>query len=380
MRKSKTTERKRIVVLGSTGSIGSQTLEVIEQHQDRFELVGIAAGRNRKALLDQVDRFKVKKYALFESDDDRIPSGISAIEDLAVLEGVDIVVVSVSGVIGLRPTIAAIQAKKNIALASKEVLVAAGELVMPLIRKAGITITPIDSEHSAIFQCLQGINHKDLLEIIITASGGPFRGQSRDFLNNISVQEALQHPTWSMGAKITIDSATLMNKALEIIEASWLFNVPMHAISAVIHPQSIVHSCIKVQDGSVIAQLGWPNMRLPILYALSFPSRVENSLKQWSPVDSPNLTFEPIDNATFPSINIARRAMELGGAYPCAFNAANEQAVSLFLKGKISLLQIFELVQAALESSFIQELSLEHLIQVDKESRIKTLERASALN
>lgn len=369
-------QRKRIVVLGSTGSIGVQTLDVISEHPDRFELVGIAAGKNGTKLLEQSRQFGISNIALFEPNDFGIPEGMNAIEDLVSSDQVDCVVVSVAGVIGLLPTLAAIRAKKQIALASKEVLVAAGELIMPLVAEAGISLTPIDSEHSAIFQCIQGIPEGGLEEIYITASGGPFRGLKRADLEAISVQQALNHPTWSMGGKITIDSATLMNKALETIEARWLFDISIDKISAVIHPQSIVHSFVKLKDGSVLAQLGWPNMRLPILYALSFPERVPNSLKPWNPLDTPNLTFEPVDQTTFPSLQFAKEAVKLGGTVPCAMNAANERAVSLFLEGKISFLDIFDTVEESLLGLPILAPNVENLIEIDVLARKLATKRA----
>lgn len=364
---------KKVVVLGSTGSIGTQTLEVIAQHPDRLQVVGLAAGRNESLLREQADRFGVRHIAL-QAVHSALPSGIEAVSDLACLPEADIVVVSVAGVIGLLPTVRAIEAGKDIALASKEVLVAAGELVMPLAKKHGIRITPIDSEHSALFQCLQGYHPDQVDSLILTASGGPFRGLSRKDLENITVEQALNHPTWRMGGKITIDSATLMNKGLETIEARWLFDVPIERVQAVVHPQSIVHSFVKFTDGSVLGQLGWPNMKLPILYALVYPDRVANQLPPWNPVDTPNLTFEAVDHEVFPSINIAIASSLTGGAAPCAMNAANEHAVAAFLSGRVGFLQMTELVHKVSELAWPQSVDLETLLEVDAEARAKTEE------
>jgi 1-deoxy-D-xylulose-5-phosphate reductoisomerase len=279
------------------------------------------------------------------------------------------VVVSVAGVIGLLPTIEAIKAGKDIALASKEVLVAAGELVMPMVRQHGVDLRPIDSEHSAVFQCLQGYTSDQIDELIITASGGPFRGWTREQMANVTASAALNHPTWQMGGKITIDSATLMNKALETIEARWLFDVPMDRIKAVVHPQSIVHSFVRFKDGSVLGQMGWPNMRLPILYALSYPDRLTNDLKPWNPIDSPTLTFEPIDEQVFPALGLARDAMQVGGTMPCAFNAANEVVANAFLAGGVGFLQITETVARTMERHESLPPTLENLLQADSDAR-----------
>jgi 1-deoxy-D-xylulose-5-phosphate reductoisomerase len=329
---------KRIAVLGSTGSIGTQTLDVVRAHPDRLEIVALAAKSNASLLDDQIAEFKVKRSALFERD------GLRALSDLATLPEVDIVVVSVAGMVGILPTLDAIRAGKHIALASKEVLVAAGEVIMPAVREAGVTMTPIDSEHSAIFQCLQGYRPEDIDGLIVTASGGPFRGKKRSDLEQVTVEQALNHPTWRMGGKITIDSATLMNKALETIEARWLFDVPMSRVDAVIHPQSIIHSFVRFNDGSVLGQFGWPNMRLPIQLALLHPDRVPSGLPDWNPAESPDLTFEPIDHETFPALRLAQEAVNKGGTAPCAFNAANEETVAAFLRGDIGFLGIVDRV------------------------------------
>jgi 1-deoxy-D-xylulose-5-phosphate reductoisomerase len=358
---------KRVVILGSTGSIGAQTLDVIRQHPDRFQVVGLAANSNESALRAQSRKFGVDRLVL---SNPKSPSDLpSNMVELATCDEVDIVVVCVAGVIGLLPTIAAIKAGKQIALASKEVLVAAGEVVMPLAREHGVTITPIDSEHSAIFQCLQGYRPDQVAKLILTASGGPFRGRRRSDLKSITVQQALDHPTWKMGGKITIDSATLMNKGLETIEAKWLFGVEIDQVETVIHPQSVIHSMVKLSDGSALAQLGWPNMRLPILYALSFPERISNNLPPWNPIDTPNLTFEEVDHEAFPSIGIAKSSVKMGGTAPCAMNAANEEAANAFLRGEIPFLAISDVVGEVLARHERLDPDLDNLIAVDTYSR-----------
>jgi 1-deoxy-D-xylulose-5-phosphate reductoisomerase len=361
---------KRVVVLGSTGSVGTQTLDVIAEHPDRLKIVGLAAGRNAETLQKQAAAFGVDHLALFEDPSESgIPCGMSALVDLVTMPDVDLVVVSVAGVIGLVPTVEAIKAGKNIALASKEVLVSAGEIVMPLIRKHGVAITPIDSEHSALFQCLQGYRSDQVSSLIITASGGPFRGWTKDRLKSVTVEQALNHPTWRMGGKITIDSATLMNKGLEAIEARWLFDVSMDQVEVVVHPQSVVHSLVRFKDGSVLGQLGWPDMRLPIAYALLYPERKPNSLKPWSPIDTPNLSFETFDPEVFPSVGLARQAAKIGGTMPCAMNAANEEATGAFLNGRIAFLQIAEIVEKTMGEHQAEEPTLEKLVAIDAMAR-----------
>jgi 1-deoxy-D-xylulose-5-phosphate reductoisomerase len=352
-----------IVVLGSTGSIGTQTLDVIAQYPDRFRVVGLAAKSNLELLERQAHEFGVSKVCLVDRD------GIDAACRLAELDEAEIVVVSVAGVIGLRPTLAAIRAGKHIALASKEVLVAAGEVVMPLVRECGVTMTPIDSEHSAIFQCVQGYRPEQIERLILTASGGPFRGRTRAQLESVTVKDALNHPTWNMGGKITIDSATLMNKGLEMIEAKWLFGVEMEQVDVVVHPQSVIHSMVKFRDGSVLGQLGWPNMRLPIAYALLYPERVPNDLKPWNPIDTPNLTFEAVDETTFRSIGLAREAVAQAGTMPCVMNAANEEAANAFLRNEIRFLQIPEIVEGTMEKHRPEPPTFENLIWADASAR-----------
>ena len=354
---------KRVAVLGSTGSIGTQTLDVAARHPDEIRIVGLAAGRDRAALDTQAARFGVSRTATFAE------SGVEGLVEMATAEDVDLVVVAVAGVVGLLPTLAAIRAGKTIGLASKEVLVAAGEIAMPLARAHGVDLVPIDSEHSAIFQCLRGYRPDQVSRLILTASGGPFRGRTRASLEEVTVEEALNHPTWRMGGKITVDSATLMNKALETIEARWLFDVPIDRIEAVVHPQSVVHSMVELADGSVLGQLGWPDMRLPIHIALMHPARVPSGLKPWNPVETPNLTFEPLDEAVFPALRLAREAMREGGTLPCAFNAANEEAANAFLRGEVSFLGIAETVERTMAAHRTQPASLNALLATDEESR-----------
>ncbi len=359
---------KRVVVLGSTGSIGTQTLDIAARHPE-IQIVGLAAGCNLDALREQAGRYGVSRIATYQKTADDVPHGIEALIELATGEDVDTVVVAVAGVIGLLPTLAAIEAGKTIALASKEVLVAAGEIVMPLARAKGIDIVPIDSEHSALFQCLRGYRTDQIGRLILTASGGPFRGKSRADLESITVEQALAHPTWRMGGKITIDSATLMNKGLETIEARWLFDVPIDRVEAVVHPQSVVHSMVELTDGSVLGQLGWPDMRLPISVALMHPERVPAGLKRWNPVETPCLTFEPIDEATFPALRLAREAARVGGTLPCALNAANEEAANAFLRGEVSFLGITETVERTMAAHKVEKPTLENLLETDEDSR-----------
>lgn len=361
-----------VVVLGSTGSIGRQTLDVIGRHPARLRVVGLAARSNGAALREQGAAHPGARLALFDeasAGEHGIAGGMAALVDLVSDPAVDLVVVSVAGVIGLVPTLAAIREGKDIALASKEVLVAAGELVMPLIRERGGSLTPIDSEHSAIFQCLRGYTAEAIAELILTASGGPFRGRTRASLERVTVEEALAHPTWRMGGKITVDSATLMNKALETIEARWLFDVPIERVRAVVHPQSIVHSMVRLRDGSVLAQMGWPDMRMPIQVALLHPERIKGDLPSWNPTETPTLTFEPIAEDVFPALSLARGAVEAGGTMPCAFNAANEEAANGFLAGRVGFLGIAEVVEATMARHRPLAPTLENLLETDAWAR-----------
>lgn len=363
---------RSIVILGSTGSIGRQVLDVVRRLPDRLRVVGLAARAQGDLVAQQAREFGVRRMALYDTDAARahgMPGGMSALTELATLPEADTVVVSVAGVIGLEPTLAAIREGKRIALASKEVLVAAGAVVMPMLREHGAEITPIDSEHSAIFQCLLGYRSDQIDELILTASGGPFRGRTRADLDRVTVEDALNHPTWRMGGKITIDSATLMNKGLETIEARWLFDVPIARVRTVVHPQSVIHSMVKFRDGSVLGQLGWPDMRLPIQVALLHPERVASDLPPWNPVDTPHLTFEPLDETTFPAPRLARESVEIGGTMPCAMNAANEEAANAFLRGEVGFLGITRVVEETMARHTPVDPTLDHILAVDAEAR-----------
>ncbi len=363
---------KRIAVLGSTGSIGVQTLDIVRKHPDRLKVVGLAAHRNADQIKQQAQEFGATHLALNDESAAKasgLPGGIDAVTALAALDDVDLVVVAVSGVIGLMPTIAAVQAGKDVALASKEVLVSAGEVVMPLVREKGVTMTPIDSEHSALFQCLQGYTNDQIAKLIITGSGGPFRGKTREDLKRVTTEQALQHPTWRMGGKITVDSATLMNKGLEVIEARWMFDVKPSQVEVVVHPQSIAHSFVKFTDGSVLGQFGWPDMRLAIQYALLYPERKPNDLKPWDPTDTPQLTFEKPDEQTFRCLALAKQALKAGGTMPCAMNAANEIAANAFLAGSCGFLQIADIVEEVMVKHAPGRPSLENLVQTDAWAR-----------
>lgn len=359
-----------VVVLGSTGSIGRQTLDVAAQHPDKIKIIGLTAGSNAKELHKQAKQCPGAKSALFKPPPGYCgPAGMEALIEIATMPKADVVVVSVAGVIGLLPTIEAIKAGKRIALASKEVLVAAGEIVMPLVKEHGVELVPIDSEHSALFQCLQGYRSDQIEELILTASGGPFRGFSIEQLNNVTLEQTLKHPTWNMGGKITVDSATMMNKALETIEAKWLFGVEIDQVKIVVHPQSVVHSMVKLKDGSVLGQMGWPDMRLPIQYALLYPERVPNRLEPWNPLETPNLTFEDLDESVFRGPSLAREASKTGGTTPAAMNAANEEAANAFLRGELSFLGITDAVEAAMSHHKALPATLESILEADREAR-----------
>ncbi|MEM1252109.1 MAG: 1-deoxy-D-xylulose-5-phosphate reductoisomerase [Cyanobacteria bacterium P01_H01_bin.21] len=350
---------KAITLLGSTGSIGTQTLDIVEHHPDKFRLVGIAAGRNVTLLAEQVRQFKPEIVAI--CDESKLTELKDAIADvdpqpqiLAGKEGIvevarygdaEAVVTGIVGCAGLLPTIAAIKAGKDIALANKETLIAGGPVVLPLVEKHGVKLLPADSEHSAIFQCMQGLPEGGLRRIILTASGGAFRDWPVEKLKDVTVADAVKHPNWSMGRKITVDSATMMNKGLEVIEAHYLFGLDYDHIDTLIHPQSIIHSLIETQDTSMLAQLGWPDMRLPLLYAVSWPERI---FTDWKPLDLAQLatlTFKEPDHAKYPCINLAYEAGRAGGSMTAVLNAANEQAVALFLDEKIHYLDIPKVIE-----------------------------------
>lgn len=342
---------KHISLLGSTGSIGKQTLEVVAANPDKLKVRALAAHRSDELLEQQIRQFEPDIAVLSDKDAaarlaaryhgrTKILAGDEGLLAAATYDGADTVLASMVGYAGLRPTLAAIECGKNIALANKETLVAAGSLVMAAVRKHGVSLTPVDSEHSAIFQSLRGGAEKEVKRLIVTASGGPFRGKKRSELENVTLAQCLKHPNWSMGPKVTLDSSTLANKGLEVMEAHWLFDMPYDKIDVVVHPQSIVHSLVEFCDGSVIAQLGEPDMRLPIQYALSWPDRFDYSFEQLDLVKAASLTFEAPDLEAFPSLKIAVDCGKAGGTLPCAFNAANEEAVNAFLHDKIKYLDI----------------------------------------
>lgn len=351
---------KKIAILGSTGSIGTQTLSVVEEHGD-IEVVALACGGNLALMEKQMRRFSPKRVNVWEERDAArlrvrtadlnipISFGMEGLIETVVMEEIELLVTSIVGMRGIRPTIAAIAAGKDIALANKETLVTAGHIIMPLAREKGVSILPVDSEHSAIFQSLQGSAGNPLRRIWLTASGGPFRGRSREELACVQAEDALKHPNWSMGKKVTIDSSTLVNKGLEVMEARWLFDVSLDQIAVVIHPQSVIHSAVEYEDGSVIAQLGVPDMRLPIQYALYYPRRRTLSGSRLDLFAQNALTFERPDTDTFRGLALAYLAMERGGNAPTMYNAANECAVELFLNHRIAYPEIAEVIEAALE-------------------------------
>ena len=374
--------KKRIAILGSTGSIGTQALEVIEEQKDIFDVEVLSANTNSELLIKQsilhrpnsvviVDESKYDEvFKELNPLNIKVYSGSESLEQIVCSDNIDMVLTALVGYSGLLPTISAIKSGKKIALANKETLVVAGGLINSLCKSSSSEIIPVDSEHSAIYQCLVGEERNPIEKIILTASGGPFRGRSRDELVNITREQALKHPNWSMGAKITIDSATLMNKGLEVIEAKWLFDLTPEQIDVVVHPQSIIHSAVQFQDGSIKAQLGLPDMKLPIQYALGFPERQKNKFKRFDFFQHPNLTFEKPDTETFKNLTLAYKAMEKGGNAPCVLNAANEIAVEAFLNNKIGFLNMFDLIGNCLEkTNFVKNPSLNDLIESNNEAR-----------
>jgi len=388
---TKAVKQKAITILGSTGSIGTQTLDIVTDHPDQFRVVGLAAGQNIKLLAEQIRKFKPEvvatsypeKVAELQAaianiaNPPQILAGAEGVAEVARYGDSDSVVTGIVGCAGLLPTIAAIKAGKDIALANKETLIAGAPVVLPLVKKHGVKLLPADSEHSAIFQCLQGVPEGGLRKIILTASGGSFRDLPVEKLANVTVQDALKHPNWSMGQKITIDSATLMNKGLEVIEAHYLFDVDYNDIDIVIHPQSIIHSLIEVQDTSVLAQLGWPDMRLPLLYSLSWPERIYTDWEKFDLVKAGDLTFREPDHDKYPCMKLAYAAGKAGGLMPAVLNAANEQAVALFLAEKIDFLDIPLLIEAIcdrFDSKNIQTPRLEDILEADTWARRAILE------
>ena len=353
---------KKIAILGSTGSIGTQTLDIVREQGD-IQVVAMAAGSNISLLEAQMREFKPSLVSVWDEKKAselrtntkdlgiKIVSGMEGLLEVSVIPESEILVTAIVGMLGIRPTIAAIKAGKKIALANKETLVTAGHIIIPLAKEYKVPILPVDSEHSAIFQSLQGAGDNKISRILLTASGGPFRGRKADELKNIQVEDALKHPNWSMGRKITIDSSTLVNKGLEVMDAKWLFDVTLDQIQVVVHPQSVIHSAVEYQDGAVIAQLGTPDMRLPIQYALYYPERRNLSGRRLDLFEIADLTFEKPDTDTFRGLALAYQAMEKGGNIPTVYNAANEKAVSLFLDRKISYPEITELIEACMENA-----------------------------
>ncbi|MDR2911277.1 MAG: 1-deoxy-D-xylulose-5-phosphate reductoisomerase [Bacteroidales bacterium] len=374
--------RKRIAILGSTGSIGKQSLEVIDNNQDKFEVEVLTANNNVDLLIQQAKKFQpnivvianTEKYKYvaeaLAQDPVKVYAGTDTLNQVVQMDTVDLVLTAMVGYSGLIPTYNAVKAGKNIALANKETLVVAGEIITKLAREKEVDILPVDSEHSAIFQCLVGEFMNPVEKIILTCSGGPFRGKKESELQNVTIDNALNHPNWDMGEKITIDSATLMNKGFEMIEAHWLFGVHPSKIEVIVHPQSIVHSFVQFQDGSIKAQLGLPDMRLPIQYALGFPYRIKNNFKRFSFFDFSNLTFEQPDTKIFRNLALSYEALDRGGNMPCILNAANEIVVKAFLNRNINFGDIPKIIeQSMLKSVFIEKPSLDDLIQTNDETR-----------
>lgn len=373
---------KRIAIFGSTGSIGTQALEVIDAHRDKFSVEVLTAHTNHELLIKQALKFEPnivvigddKKYQLVKdaltSTPIKVFAGEKSLAEVASMDIYDIMLAAIVGYAGLQSTLAAIEAGKIIALANKETLVVAGDIVMQKAFEKKVPIIPVDSEHSAIFQCLIGEGRNKIEKIVLTASGGPFRGKKTNFLVNVKRDHALQHPNWTMGAKISIDSATLMNKGLEMIEARWLFNLEPKQVEVIVHPQSIIHSMVQFEDGSIKAQMGLPDMKLPIQYALSFPKRIESKFPRYDFKHPNALTFEEPDLKTFRTLSLAIDAMNKGGNMPCVLNAANEIAVYAFLRNRIGFLDITEVVDRALQKiAFIEHPTLEEYYETDGETR-----------
>ena len=375
--------KKNIAILGSTGSIGTQALEVIAENPSLFTAHVLTAQNNAELLIQQALKFR-PAYAIIcnEKYYDRVKdalgatevkvlAGINAIKDIVTDPAIDMVLTAMVGFAGLEPTINAIKAGKDIALANKETLVVAGEMITTLAKQRNVNILPVDSEHSAIFQCLVGEEHHSIEKVILTASGGPFRGKSLEYLAGVTREDALKHPNWVMGAKITIDSASLMNKGLEVMEAKWLFDLDIEQIDVIVHPQSIIHSMVQFNDGSIKAQMGLPDMKLPIQYALTYPDRVENNFKRFDFLNYPNLTFEKPDIKTFRNLSFAFEALKQGGNMPCIINAANEIAVAGFLNNGLSFLAMSDVIEGCmLKVGYHAKPTLEDYLNTDKETRI----------
>lgn len=374
--------KKRIALLGSTGSIGTQTLDVLAAHAGNFSIEVLTAQNNAELLIEQAIRFHPnevvignekmhdKVHSALSSLGIRVYAGEEALASVVESDSVDIVLTALVGYSGLLPTIRAIRAGKTIALANKETLVVAGELITQLAQQHNVAILPVDSEHSAIFQCLVGEEKNPIEKIILTASGGPFRGKDRAYLAHVTKAQALKHPNWTMGAKITIDSATLMNKGLEVIEAKWLFGVPAEKIEVIVHPQSIIHSMVQFEDGSIKAQMGLPDMRLPIQYALGYPHRLKVNFPRFDFTQYSTLTFEKPDSGTFRNLAIAYDALEKGGNLPCVINAANEVAVAAFLNDEVGFLEMSDIIEScAARVSFVENPTYEDYVSSDREAR-----------
>ncbi|MGC6490477.1 MAG: 1-deoxy-D-xylulose-5-phosphate reductoisomerase [Flavobacteriales bacterium] len=374
--------KKHIAILGSTGSIGTQALEVISANKNLFEVELLTAHSNAKLLIEQAiihqpNAVVIANESLYQTVNDalskhdiKVFAGESSLAQVVEMDSIDVVLTALVGYSGLKPTINAIKAKKKIALANKETLVVAGSLITTLAKQNGVSILPVDSEHSAIFQCLVGEFHNPIEKIYLTASGGPFRGRKRNDLISIKKEQALKHPNWEMGAKITIDSASLMNKGLEVIEAKWLFGLKDHQIDVIVHPQSIIHSIVQFEDGSMKAQMGLPDMKLPIQYALGYPDRIVSDFPRFNFLDYPNLTFESPDLDTFRNLSLSYQAMEKGGNMPCILNAANEVVVDAFLRDKIGFLEMSDVIENCMEkSTFVANPTYDDFVSSNKQSR-----------
>jgi len=377
-----TDNKKHIAILGSTGSIGTQALEVIAANPDLFVVEVLSANSNSALLIEQALKFRPNAVVVVDENkyqevfdalsvkDIKVYAGKESLSQVVEMDSIDMVLTALVGYSGLNPTISAIKAKKNIALANKETLVVAGSLITGLARENGVNILPVDSEHSAIFQCLVGEFHNPIEKIYLTASGGPFRGWNKGDLLKVSKEQALKHPNWEMGAKITIDSASLMNKGLEVIEAKWLFGLKPEQIDVIVHPQSIIHSIVQFTDGSMKAQMGLPDMKLPIQYALAYPQRIVSDFPRFNFMDYPNLTFEKADTETFRNLSLAYKAMHKGGNMACILNAANEVVVDAFLKDRIGFLEMSDIIESCMEkSTFVGNPAYDDFVSSDEESR-----------
>jgi 1-deoxy-D-xylulose-5-phosphate reductoisomerase len=384
--------KRRIAILGSTGSIGTQALDVIRKHPDQFEVEVLTAQSSSTALIRQAIEFGPNAVVIgdeilypevceaLNKFDIKVYAGRDALLQIVEMESIDLVLIAMVGFAALLPTLRAIEAGKTIAIANKETFVVAGEIVTTLAKKKGVNILPVDSEHSAIFQCLAGEFHNPVEKILLTASGGPFRGKSREFLQNVTKEQALNHPNWNMGCKVTIDSATLMNKGLEVIEARWLFGITAEQIEVIVHPQSIIHSMVQFADGSIKAQMGLPDMRLPIQYALGYPQRLVSDMPRFSFTDYPEFTFSKPDSENFRNLALAYEALGRGGNMPCILNAADEVAVHAFLKDRIGFMQIADVIEVCMNQvGFIQSPGYDAYVQSDGETRKRAEEIISRM-